>query len=1318
MTGRRPSLIATITVWALLVFALAGFAVFLANAGLGKADQWSSVVSGMIAIVGLIGLIARFAVPRAARLLSRRGSTPAAEASIRLQFLGDSGRPPLVSDVDPVLLGVKQSIRLAPDGDTDLPPYVSRDIDQEIQWLIPEGGLILLHGRAAAGKTRTAFEMVRRLCPNHDMLIPVDAHAVQDIMRLEPSPVGAVIWLDDLERYLTPGGLDTVFVELLPTMNAVIVATIRNDELSKIDQVAFGTHDDPGISAKRFAGDLLRRFARRIAVPNQLSEDEEARAAGSTDDRITQASTQHEYGFAEFLAAGPSLMARWTIGDGWDFLVRQAIISAAVDCRRAGYTRPVPSEALSRLFRGYLPQGMRKRDDLPDFAAVLPDAARPVLGASSCIIPREGGFQAHDYLMDRTDDASSPIAARPIPDQVWAEMIEIATTDENAEIGEAAYSAGRNDIAGTAYLCAVPGDSHKAMFGLGVLATDRGDPSEAEAWYRRSIEGGDPSPMLNLAVLLEDQGRHDESEEWTLKAARTGHSLAVYRLALISQKQGDSDTAQALYRLAANAGLRFAMTNLANILVEQGEPEEARSLWQRAAERGDIMAMANLGIVAEEEGRLPDAEALLRRAATGDESLDDEQHDCKVLYSAFLTRRGRDDEAVRWLERAAFAGHVPAMMLLLTRAISARDPDSATVWAIMAAEKGETSALYYLGERSAGSSGAQEARSLLEELSNSGETAARASLGFLLTMTGETERGIRLLQEPAQRGDFRAQHCLAEIREAEGATAEAEFWYRKALEHGPAEIKSNLGHLLMRSGRSEEAEVLFRQAADAEVTDGMYNLGLLLDGRGHTDEAMIYLQRASDAGDRIAANKIGRMKRSAGQSDAAARYFALSLEQEGAIGEIMPLHPTEALLVLRMRIAPPPEKQSRTVPNDTTGREPGVGDDSPLLSTLAELFEATHEPRSPMELYAFGYRLLGLESREADPPRWIDRIDPLDLIFLGLVGSPALSEPYNFAQHREVWVDAVRRSSHWKALIRFTELSVGVSAETGLAIDHPDVLLRIVQAAADDYLCKKRLPRSLTDGWANRGRSAYRQSLALTDFLLAPPEDGVQRLAGLPRTDGTDGMVTPQVAVVEGLHAISAMGIAHADGPEFLLTCLYLGLVQIDDEQALAEMPGCVFGWAYALPSTSTVARVVDTVLAATDLDIDVDSTAMKLMTMPEFTRPVETQDRYPVRLIGRLPDLARELGLPPVHATYTGEDVDDYYHTDDVDGDEMAPDAVFDRIVEAVRASGIDPAFAEAIREVGYIVTDQNFDGFSREEIEAWTEAVERSRRLGGDPD
>src|SRR5262249_26996098 len=98
-----------------------------------------------------------------------------------------------------------------------------------------------------------------------------------------------------------------------------------------------------------------------IELKRRCSNAENARAAQlAREDPRIRAAWEHrrEFGLAEYLGAGPDLLVRWTSGRGTandaDVQVGSAIISAGIDCRRAGLARPVPELLLKSLYPAYL----------------------------------------------------------------------------------------------------------------------------------------------------------------------------------------------------------------------------------------------------------------------------------------------------------------------------------------------------------------------------------------------------------------------------------------------------------------------------------------------------------------------------------------------------------------------------------------------------------------------------------------------------------------------------------------------------------------------------------------------------------------------------------------------------------------------------------------------------------------------------------------------------------------------------------------------------------------------------------------------------
>jgi hypothetical protein len=138
----------------------------------------------------------------------------------------------------------------APIGPT---PYIPRDIDNELRDAVHRKVLIIVVGESTAGKSRAAFEAIRSQVPDHLLAVPSGREALAAVTtRLSESP-RSVLWLDDLERYLGPGGLTPAMVASLTTRtghNTLIVATMRTSEYERFTSRA-NTRDfslDPWIS--------------------------------------------------------------------------------------------------------------------------------------------------------------------------------------------------------------------------------------------------------------------------------------------------------------------------------------------------------------------------------------------------------------------------------------------------------------------------------------------------------------------------------------------------------------------------------------------------------------------------------------------------------------------------------------------------------------------------------------------------------------------------------------------------------------------------------------------------------------------------------------------------------------------------------------------------------------------------------------------------------------------------------------------------------------------------------------------------------------
>ncbi|SCF19060.1 hypothetical protein GA0070563_10659 [Micromonospora carbonacea] len=598
---------------------------------------------------------------------------------------------------------------------------------------------MLLHGRAAAGKSRSAFEAVHRLRRHHRLLIPAHPGALRELVSTSYPIINAVVWLDDLERFLTPTGIDQALLQrLCPAGRAdvVVVATIRDKELARLDHAATRGHDDNGLTAAgpdEAAAKLVAqiRGRRRIPVGQDLTDKEHADAKAIGDDRITAALTAG-VGFAEYLAAGPAMMRRWSLGDGPLFEVGQALISASVDCRRAGYTTPVPRDILAKLYRLYLSPAWKRRADLPTITQGLQWACERVLGASSCLLPRENNtYIASDYLLDRTTTGQGPLAAAPVPGQVWTTLLTITNLDQIMIIGLHAFHAQRLDIAEQAWRTAADAGYTEAMSNLGAVMQKSGDSQKAIQWYRRAAGAGHTVAMYNLGFLLRRCGDGLEAERWYRRAADAGDTKAMINLGVMLGERGDDQEAEQWLRRAANASQPEAIDNQDLRFCGRSDGQEAKRWLQREFDADRTEAMYNLGFLFSIRRDDRESEQWYRRAA-------DAGH-ARAMHNlgALLGSRGDDQEAEQWLRRAANAGQTEAIGGLGVLFHWRGDDQEAEQWLQRAAEAGQTSAMHNLGLLFYQRGDDQEAEQWLQRAAEASQTSAMHSLGLLFYLRGD-----------------------------------------------------------------------------------------------------------------------------------------------------------------------------------------------------------------------------------------------------------------------------------------------------------------------------------------------------------------------------------------------------------------------------------------------------------------------------------------------------------------------------------------------------------------------------------------------------
>jgi tetratricopeptide (TPR) repeat protein len=446
-------------------------------------------------------------------------------------------RLPRVSElIDPVEIGAHPAAerRAAEGRPADrAPAYVLRDVDRALREALSESGFTLLVGDATAGKTRTAYEAMRAVLPGHVFIAP-SSDGVAAAVAEAQSRENCVLWLDDLQVFLSPGGgitrKDIAGLLTGAGHHRVVLATMRAIDESRLTGGGPGAAGaEPNGQFIRIGQNVLDQVRHRFFVERLFSVDEQARARdlASSDPRLADAVSHAGHsGIGEYLAWGPQLYNQWE--DAWARRHRPraaALIAAAVDCRHAGFTGPLPRHLLDALHDGYLED--RGGDDL---SPEDPDAAW-----GWALAPRESGSaplrrvgadhcDVFDYLVDESRRREGGIA----PEATARAALEHASPGDAGSIAGTAWRQRRHDLAEVALrrqYAAVSRDSGvdapvvlAIRNNLAIMLQVRHRLAEAEAEYRAILAEAMTGSLdllqvrSNLAAVLNAQYRLSEAE--------------------------------------------------------------------------------------------------------------------------------------------------------------------------------------------------------------------------------------------------------------------------------------------------------------------------------------------------------------------------------------------------------------------------------------------------------------------------------------------------------------------------------------------------------------------------------------------------------------------------------------------------------------------------------------------------------------------------------------------------------------------------------------------------------------------------------------
>ncbi|WP_405948471.1 hypothetical protein OG588_19935 [Streptomyces prunicolor] len=610
---------------------------------------------------------------------------------------------PLAKDVEPRTHGVRPTRRVK--GLPALPPYVGRDQDRMANWALEqarsEGGLVIVLGQAYSGKSRTALAAMAQVLPDHRVFAPAQHEDLRKLpAQLKGRTERCVVWLDDLDVHLGSGGLEPRLLGQLTELEAVVLATMREEAYAKY-------------ARRTSAQGRLLGLAQLVELPRAWGPAERKRAEEAGDPRLIEAACESgTVGVATYLAIGPRLWNDWQLAPNRERHPRaHALVRAAVDLARCGLKGPLPQDLLVTVHEGYGIAGL-ERESLQDAWEWAGRKRYGVLRMLSCSEGEQGRFG--DVLPYFVHTAEQDEGFPTVAGWVWGHALDAARANPAVYDVENVVTGAR-----TEYLREAEARDASAMHALGLLEESLGEGEKAESWFRRASETGWVESAGHLGRRLVERGESREAEPFLELAAEGGDGDAATllgrllleraeRLLRVGVAEGNPEAAHCLgdvllgkgdvaaaghqyYGEVARTGYTEAALSLGMWHLLGNEREIAEVWLGRAVADGSERAGYLQGLLEVEPDSLADAVRFFADYADG---LLDVAH-----YGAVLEKQGHPDEARAQYEKAYESGDSYGAYRLATLLEAQGKPAEATPWYRKAADMGHPAALKALAKR-------------------------------------------------------------------------------------------------------------------------------------------------------------------------------------------------------------------------------------------------------------------------------------------------------------------------------------------------------------------------------------------------------------------------------------------------------------------------------------------------------------------------------------------------------------------------------------------------------------------------------------------
>ncbi|MFG3169240.1 tetratricopeptide repeat protein [Streptomyces sp. NPDC048200] len=743
---------------------------------------------------------------------------------------------------DPVSFGVHPASTWR---NNQYPEYVRRDIDEDLYAVLRPGAFVLLVGDPTSGKSRTAFEAVRNKFPEHIAFRPEDGREFAECVAFTHSR-DKVIWLDELDRFLSRPAISTGSLDEALRSGAILIGTMRADELDLLSPRHERRHSAEARTLVRAARGVTAR-AQILYIDRQWSPDEVARAQKSQDPRVRDASRYaSEYGIAEYLAAGPQLYQEWQ--NAWSPGLHPrgaALVSAAVDLRRAGIQEPVTRDLIERLHGIYLDErgGTRLRPE--PFLDAIHWALEPLHATSSLLVPvGEDTYRAFEYLAgalarDKKD--------RSLPDQVWASAVDEFSLEVTHSVGHRAEKAEKYGFAVKAYERLAAANISDGSFHLGYIAAKLDELEVAEFWYRKAISQGSYEAKNNLGLVLTRSGREDDASYWFLEAAQEGNIYAMRNLGNYLLAHEQLEEAEELFSTFVQRDPAAAKTMMGRLCLHQEDYRKAEEWLRQASDHGDDSAWFLLGVAQEENGDLESASSSYRhaiRAGYGEAANN---------LAGVLDRLGESAEAESlYRERLAQEDYKYAAFNLAGLLEKSNRKEEAEELYRKSIAMGSEYAKNNLALMLQTIDRDQEADLLFREAAADGDVRAMANLSFRCRDAGNPREALSWINLALASGKTEFYIEMGMVQEALREPNKAMIWYRRAIDAGRYHGATALGYLYERQGKRKAAAKAYAQAARHGESHALYHLGQLHLRERDYEKARKYLTEAAKAEEPVA----------------------------------------------------------------------------------------------------------------------------------------------------------------------------------------------------------------------------------------------------------------------------------------------------------------------------------------------------------------------------------------------------------------------------------------------------------------------------------